>query len=215
MALSRYDAPVVDYEDVDLDEGWVSDNGATTSPSLKDVSGDQSPANDTKNTTAEETTVEVGIDETANKSPDATVGVCAKHSRNGANDGLKRTVALPRTASSSTLRPISVGIVVSSSRMAELQQQQQQQQQLARPKSEEMTAMTAPETRGYHRFPATWLMRHRLDKTEYPPDDFRPIATNPWLSRTAVQVDAETYFKRLGLYGWDGKLYWGVDVEAL
>lgn len=37
----------------------------------------------------------------------------------------------------------------------------------------------------------------------------------PWFSRATVQADGKTMFAQLGLYTWDEKYYWGVDVEAL
>lgn len=122
MELSRHDSPVVDYGDMNGDEDWESDNGVTTKSTIKDVSGDRSAAKDTDQTMAAKKTVEIGSDETANRSTDATIGVGINGSRNGANDAHKRTVADPGQASSSTLYSTGVGIVVTRSRSAELQQ---------------------------------------------------------------------------------------------
>lgn len=143
-----------------------------------------------------ETTVEACNDATANKNPDATVGIAANDSRNDANDAHKRTVADPGQASSSTLHPTGVGMVVTRSELL----QQQQQQQRPRPDSEETKTMTAPDPRVLPQVfgDVTYAALLRYDRV--PPDEFNAIVEIPWFPRTAVQTDTEKGFERLGLY---------------
>lgn len=65
-------------------------NGATRKSTLKYVSENRFPLSDTETTTAMETTIEGRKDATATESSDATVGVGANNSPNGANEAHKR-----------------------------------------------------------------------------------------------------------------------------